>query len=59
MGNSFHKTSVIPAKAGIHFPTVKSQWIPAFAGMTIGDPLVTHFPNTQKRHRIPAFAGMI
>jgi hypothetical protein len=29
-----HRT-VIPAKAGIHFATVKSQWIPAFAGMTI------------------------
>jgi hypothetical protein len=25
---------VIPAKAGIHFAAVKSQWIPAFAGMT-------------------------
>jgi hypothetical protein len=23
------------ASAGIHFATVKSQWIPAFAGMTI------------------------
>src|ERR1017187_914694 len=26
--------TVIPAKAGIHFATVKIQWIPAFAGMT-------------------------
>jgi hypothetical protein len=26
--------TVIPAKAGIHFATVKNQWIPAFAGMT-------------------------
>jgi hypothetical protein len=26
--------NVIPAKAGIHFATVKTQWIPAFAGMT-------------------------
>jgi hypothetical protein len=25
---------VIPAKAGIHFVAVTSQWIPAFAGMT-------------------------
>jgi hypothetical protein len=29
-------TPVILAKAGIHFATVKSHWIPAFAGMTIG-----------------------
>jgi hypothetical protein len=29
------KTPVIPAKAGIHFATINSQWIPAFAGMTI------------------------
>jgi hypothetical protein len=29
--NSFHQTSAIPAKAGIHFATVKSQWIPAEA----------------------------
>jgi len=28
------KNTVIPAKAGIHFATVKDQWIPAFAGMT-------------------------
>jgi hypothetical protein len=35
MDDGFHKTSVIPAKAGIHFATVKNQWIPAFAGMTI------------------------
>ena len=26
--------SVVPAKAGTHFATVKSQWIPASAGMT-------------------------
>ena len=25
---------VIPAKAGIHFAAVKSQWMPVFAGMT-------------------------
>ena len=29
---------VIPAKVGIHFATVKSRWIPAFAGMTIHEP---------------------
>jgi hypothetical protein len=29
--------TVIPAKAGIHFDlAVKAQWIPAFAGMTVG-----------------------
>jgi hypothetical protein len=28
--------AVIPAKAGIHFDVrAKSQWIPAFAGMTV------------------------
>jgi hypothetical protein len=43
MADSFHKSSVIPAKAGIHFATVKSQWIPAFAGMTAGDVTVAHF----------------
>jgi len=40
---TIYKTSVIPAKAGIHFATIKSQWIPAFAGMTIGDLVVTQF----------------
>jgi hypothetical protein len=55
--DSFHKTSVIPAKAGIHFATVKSQWIPAFAGMTIGDLVVTHFRNAEKRHSIPLSWG--
>jgi hypothetical protein len=34
MGDCGCKTRVIPAKAGIHFAFVKSQWIPAFAGMT-------------------------
>jgi len=29
-------TYVIPAKAGIHFATIKNEWIPAFAGMTVG-----------------------
>jgi hypothetical protein len=47
MDDGFHKTSVIPAKAGIHFATVKSQWIPAFAGMTIGVLTVTHLWNAQ------------
>jgi hypothetical protein len=30
--------SVIPAKAGIHFPAgaLVERWIPAFAGMTVG-----------------------
>ena len=28
--------SVIPAKAGIHTERVLFDWIPAFAGMTIG-----------------------
>jgi hypothetical protein len=55
--DSFHKTGVIPAKAGIHFATVKSQWIPAFAGMTIGDLMVTHFRNAEKRHSIPLSWG--
>jgi hypothetical protein len=41
------KTGVIPANAGIHFATVKSQWIPAFAGMTIRDLAVTHFRKAQ------------
>ena len=59
MGNGFHKTSVIPAKAGTHWLLTVAKWIPAFAGMTIGDLVATHFPNTQKRHWIPAFAGMI
>ncbi len=35
MGDSFHRAIVIPAKAGIYFATVKSQRIPAFAGMTV------------------------
>jgi hypothetical protein len=47
MGDRFHKTSVIPAKAGIHFCDHQSQWIPAFAGMTIADLVVTYFRNTQ------------
>jgi hypothetical protein len=34
-GDILRKTRVIPAKAGIHLAAVKSQWIPAFAGMTV------------------------
>jgi hypothetical protein len=34
MGDSFQKTRVIPAEAGIQV-CFKRQWIPAFAGMTI------------------------
>ena len=33
-GDAVGLKSVVPAKAGTHFATVKSQWIPAFAGMT-------------------------
>src|SRR5450631_149045 len=33
--NRFQDTYVVPAKAGIHFRSSKSKWIPAFAGMTI------------------------
>jgi hypothetical protein len=33
MGNSFHKTSVIPAKPGVHWLLTVAKWIPAFAGM--------------------------
>jgi len=51
MDDGSQKTSVIPAKAGIHFPTVKSRWIPAFAGMTIRVMTVTHFRNAQQVRR--------
>ena len=43
MADGLQKRDVIPAKAGIHFATVKNQWIPAFAGMTIRVLAVTHF----------------
>jgi hypothetical protein len=49
--DGFHKTSVILAKAGIYFATVKNQWIPAFAGMTIRVLTVTHFRNAQQVQR--------
>jgi hypothetical protein len=51
MDDGFHKTSVIPAKAGIHIATVKSEWIPAFAGMTIRVTTVTGFRNAQQVRR--------
>ena len=37
-----HLPSVMPAKAGIHAERILFNWIPAFAGMTIGIELL-HF----------------
>jgi hypothetical protein len=34
VGNSSHKTLVVPAKAGTQWRSYKRRWIPAFAGMT-------------------------
>ena len=34
MNDSFHKTHVIPAKAGIQRRLRKRHWVPAFAGTT-------------------------
>jgi hypothetical protein len=41
------QTSVIPAEAGIHVATAENEWIPAFAGMTIGNLTTTHFGNAR------------
>ena len=37
MLSAFLSFSVIPAKAGTHFPAIAmaEEWVPAFAGMTI------------------------
>jgi hypothetical protein len=45
------QTSVILAEAGIHVATAENQWIPAFAGMTIGNLTTTHFGDARRVER--------